>query len=67
MEKCELGYYFARENGSENITIVTCEDNKIIKGSNKDVEILEQVPQKVISNCINGVNILNLREIINQR
>ena len=64
---CRLGYYFARIKGTDKITTVSCWGDKIEKDTNKDVEVIEQVPTKVIEHCNNGVKILNLKKIISGR
>ena len=67
MNECRLGYYFAREIGTDKITIVGCWGEKVEKETKVDVEVLERVPTKVISCCNKGVKILNLQNIIRGR
>ena len=65
--ECRLGYYFARIKGTDRITTVSCWGDNVIKEEKEDVEVIEQVPTKVIEHCYNGVKILNLNRIINQK
>ena len=69
MTDCRLGYYFARIKGSDKITTVSCWGDKIVKDTKEDVEVLEQIPTKVVESCRKGVKILNLQRTIgeNQR
>lgn len=67
MKECRMGYYFARECGTDNITIVGCWGEKIEKETKSDVEVLEQVPPKVIEHSNKGIKILNLQNIIRGR
>ena len=64
---CRLGYHFARIKGSDEITTVACWGDMVEKETPKDVEVLEQIPTKVIEHCRKGVKILNLQRIINGR
>ena len=64
---CRLGYYFARIKGTDKITTVSCWGDKIVKDTKEDVEVLEQIPTKVIEQCRKGVKILNLQSIIRTR
>lgn len=64
---CMLGYYFARIKGSDKITTVSCWGDKIVKDTKEDVEVLEQIPTKVVEHCRKGVKILNLQRIIRTR
>lgn len=65
--ECRLGYYFAREIGTDKITTVACWGDKIDKDTDKDIEIVERIPQSVVSYCNKGVKILNLNRILKQK
>ena len=64
MKQCLLGYYFARIKNTADITTVACWGDRVEKDTDKEVEVIEQVPPKVIDCCRNGVKILNLNKII---
>ena len=64
MQEVKLGYYFARLANSDRLTIVGCWGDRIQKHVKEDVEVLEQVPRKVLEG---KYRVLNLREIQNER
>lgn len=66
MNETRLGYYFARKPDGR-ITTVACWGDKVEKEEREDVEVLEQIPSSVISNCNEGIKILNLNRIIRGR
>lgn len=67
MKGCRLGYFFARINGSDRITTVSCWGDKIEKDTKEDVEVLERVPPDVVRCCHHGVKILNLDRTIGKK
>ena len=67
MTDCRLGYYFARIKDTSTITTVACWGDRIEKDTDREVEIIERVPPKVIEHCRNGVKILNLNGILKHK
>ena len=67
MKQCRLGYYFARIKDTSTITTVACWGDRIEKDTDREVEIIERVPQKVVEHCRNGVKILNLKKTIGRK
>ena len=65
-KEARLGYYFAR-TPSGKITTVACWGDRIEKEEKEDVEILEQIPRKVINHACAGVKILNLGRFVKVR
>lgn len=65
--ECRMGWYFARLKGTDRITTVGCWAEKIDKEEKEDVEVIEQIPPKVIDCCNKGVKILNLNRILKQK
>lgn len=62
MNESRLGYYFARIQGSDEITVVSCWGDKIVKDTPKDVEILEQIPHAVLKFKTRVLNLQRIRE-----
>ena len=58
-----MGYYFARIKGTDKLTIVGCWGEKIEKDVKEDVEILEQVPCKILDSKCKILNLQKIREL----